>query len=71
MVTNVLIFPIAILGLIMIVAGVRGLVFLWNQRTLMQIPLSYYGMAIGMICGGFGMLGIAQGLFRANKYGGF
>ena len=62
MVTNILTFLIAILGLIMIAGGVWGLVYLWNQRTQTRIPLRYYGMAIGMICGGFGMLGIAQAL---------
>jgi hypothetical protein len=60
MITNILIFLIAICGLIMIVGGVGGLVFLWNQRIPVQ--LRHYGMAIGMICGGFGMWGIAQAL---------
>jgi hypothetical protein len=33
-----------------------------DQRPSIRIPLRYYAMAIGMICGGFGMLGIAQAL---------
>ena len=62
MVTSVLIFLIAILGLIMIVGGIWGLVILWNQTAWTRLPLRYYWMTIGMICGGFAMWGIAQGL---------
>jgi hypothetical protein len=62
MITIILTFLIAILGLIMIAGGVWGFVYLWNQRTQTRIPLRYYGMAIGMICGGFAMEGIAQAL---------
>ena len=61
--TTILAWVIAILGLVMIAGGIWGLVFLWNQTTqAYSPPLRYYGMAIGMICGGFGMLGIAQAL---------
>ena len=60
MITNILIFLIAICGLIMIVGGVGGLFFFWNQRV--PVPLRHYGMAIGIICSGFGMWGIAQGI---------
>jgi hypothetical protein len=60
--TIILAFLIAILGLVMIASGVWGFVHLWNQRTQISIPLRYYGMAIGMICGGFAMIGIAQAL---------
>ena len=60
--TTVLAWLIAILGLVMIASGVWGFVQLWNQRTTMRIPLRYYGMAIGAICGGFSMLGIAQAI---------
>jgi hypothetical protein len=62
MVTNILTFLIAILSLIMIAGGVWGLVYLWNQRAQVRIPLRYYGMAIAMIGGGFAMWGIAQAL---------
>ncbi len=60
--TTVLAWLIAILGLLMIAGGVWGFVQLWNERIRTRIPLRYYAMAIGMICGGFGMLGIAQAL---------
>ena len=53
MITIILTFLIAILGLVMIAGGIWGLVYLWYQRTQTRIPLRYYGMAIGMICGGF------------------
>jgi integrase len=32
------------------------------RRLKTRIPLRYYGVAIGMICGGFAMIGIAQAL---------
>ena len=60
--TIILAWLIAILGLIMIGGGVWDFVDLWNQRKQTRIPLSYYGVAIGMICGGFAMIGIAQAL---------
>jgi hypothetical protein len=62
MITYVLIFLIAISGLIMIAGGIWGFVYLFNQRTGTRIPLRYYAAVIGMICGGLGMWGIAQGL---------
>ena len=62
MITIILTFLIAILGLVMIAGGIWGFVYLWNQRIQIRIPLRYYGMAIGMICGGFAMEGIAQAL---------
>ena len=60
--TTILAWLIAILGLLMIAGGVWDLVDLWNQRRQTAIPVRNWGMAIGMICGGFGMLGIAQAL---------
>jgi hypothetical protein len=60
--TTILAWLIAILGLLMIAGGIWDVVELWNQRRQAVIPLSNWGMAIGMICGGFGMLGIAQAL---------
>ena len=61
--TTILAWLIAILGLLMIAGGVWDVVDLWNQTTqAYSPPLRYYGMAIGMIFGGFGMLGIAQAL---------
>jgi hypothetical protein len=60
--TTILVWLIAILGLLMIVGGSWGLVDLWKQRRLAEIPLRNWGTPIAMICNGFGMLGIAQGL---------
>ena len=60
MITSVLIILIAIAGLIMIAGGIWGFVYLLNQRTGTRIP--YYAAVIGIICGGLGMWGIAQGL---------
>jgi hypothetical protein len=58
--TTILAYVIAVLGLIMIVGGVWGLFHLFLESARIRIPLRYYGMAIGMICGGFGLGGIAQ-----------
>jgi len=60
MITYVLIILIAVAGLIMIAGGIWGLFYLLTQGT--QRPLRYYAAVIGMICGGLGMWGIAQGL---------
>ena len=60
--TIILAWLITILGLLMIAGGIWDLVDLWNQRRLTAIPLRHWGTAIAMICGGFGMLGIATGL---------
>jgi hypothetical protein len=60
--TTILVWLIAILGIVMIASGVWGFVHLWNQRKRIRIPLRYYGMALGMICGGFGMFGIRQAI---------
>jgi hypothetical protein len=53
---------LAISGLIMIAGGIWGFVYLWNQTAWTRLPLGYYGMPIGMICGGLALWGIAQGL---------
>ena len=59
--TTVLAWLIGILGLMMIGGGVWDFVDLWKRKQT-RIPLRYYGVAIGMICGGFAMIGIAQAL---------
>ena len=59
MYTTILAYVIASLALVMIGGGVWGLL---DCITRVNVPRRYYGMAIGMICGGFGMGGIAQGL---------
>jgi hypothetical protein len=60
--TTILAWLIAIQGLLMIAGGVWDVVDLWNLRRQTVIPLRTWGMAIVIICGGFGMLGIAQAL---------
>lgn len=56
--TTILAYVIAVLGFVMIVGGVYSFFDLWNERA----TLRHYAMAIGMICGGFAMGGIAQAL---------
>ena len=60
--TIILAYVVAILGLVMIAGGVWGLVHLLREGARIQIRLRHYAMAIGMICGGFAMVGIAQAL---------
>jgi hypothetical protein len=50
----------AILRLLIVAGGIWDVVDLWNQRRRTVIPLRNWGMAIVMICAGFGMLGIGQ-----------
>ena len=59
--STILAYVIAIVGVVMIVAGAWGLFMLFTSE-LPRIPFRYYAMAIGMIAGGFGLLGIAQAL---------
>ncbi len=58
--TTVLAYIIAFLGIIMIAGGIWGMFDLLRQTV--RIPLRYYAMAIGMLCGGFAMAGLAQAL---------
>jgi hypothetical protein len=58
--TTILAYVIAFLGLIMIGSGIWGLFMLFTEEH--RVPQRYYAMAIGMICGGFAMGGIAQAL---------
>jgi hypothetical protein len=62
MYTTILAYVIAFLGLVMIGGGVWGLVYLLSVGGDRSPPLRYYAMMIAMICGGFGLGGIAQGL---------
>jgi hypothetical protein len=59
--TTILAYVIAVLGLLVIVAGAWGL-FILLTASMPRAPLRYYAMAIGMISGGFLMLGSAQSL---------
>jgi hypothetical protein len=59
--TTILAYVIAILGIIIIIAGAWGLYILLTAN-MARVPLRYFAMAIGMISGGFLMLGSAQGL---------
>jgi hypothetical protein len=59
--TTILAYVIAVLGLVIIVAGAWGL-FILLTGNMPRVPLRYYAMAIGLISGGFLMLGSAQGL---------
>jgi hypothetical protein len=47
---------------IVIGTGVWGLVYLLSVAGDRPPPLRYHAMMIAMICGGFGLGGIAQGL---------
>jgi hypothetical protein len=58
--TTILAYVIAVVGLVIIVAGAWGLFILITADT--PHPLRYYAMAIGLISGGVGMVGIAQAL---------
>ena len=60
--TTILAYVIAFLGLLMIGGGIWDLLDLLRHRAQLQIPIRHYGMAIGTICVGVGMGGIAQAL---------
>jgi hypothetical protein len=56
--TFILAWVIGVLGLVMIGWGILGIVDLYRQTE--RAPLKSYGGAIGMICGGVAMWGVAQ-----------
>jgi uncharacterized membrane protein HdeD (DUF308 family) len=58
--TLILAYLIALLGLIMIVGGIWLLIDLFRQTV--RAPLRHYWRAVGIICGGVAMLGLAQAL---------
>jgi len=58
MISTILAYVIAVLGFVMICGGVYSFFDLWNQRATFW----HYVITIGTICGGFGLLGIAQAL---------
>jgi hypothetical protein len=55
--TFILAWVIGVLGLVMIGGGIWG-IDLYRQTE--RAPLKSYGGAVGMICGGVAMLGVAQ-----------
>jgi hypothetical protein len=59
--TVILAYVIAVVGLVIIVVGAWGL-FLLLTASMPRIPLRYYAIAIGLISGGLGMVGVAQAL---------
>jgi hypothetical protein len=60
MYSTIVAYVIAFLGVVMIGSGLWGLLYL--QGAPRPTPMRYYAMMIGMICGGFAMGGLAQGL---------
>ena len=59
--TTVLAYVIAFMGVVTAFVGLFGLFVLLIEKTV-RIPLRYYAVAIAMIAGGVGMVGIAQAL---------
>jgi hypothetical protein len=59
--TTILAYVIALAGLVTIVAGAWGL-FIFLTETEYELALSDFGIAIGMVTGGFGLIGLAQAL---------
>jgi hypothetical protein len=58
--TLIFAYVIAVLGLIIIGGGIWLLFDLFRQTV--RPPLRHYWRAVGMICGGFAMVGLAQAL---------
>jgi hypothetical protein len=58
--TTVLAYVIAFMGVVTALGGLYGLFVLLIETV--RIPLRYYALAIAMIAGGVGMVGIAQAL---------
>ena len=59
--TTILAYVIAIVGLVLIVAGARDIYLLHNEETF-EVTLSDYETPIRTIAGGLTMIGLAQAL---------
>jgi hypothetical protein len=59
--TTILAYVIAIVGLVLIVAGARDIYLLHNEETF-EVTLSDYETPIRTIAGGLAMIGLAQAL---------
>jgi hypothetical protein len=59
--TTIFAYVIAVVGVVIVVAGAWGF-FILHTADTPRVPLRYYAMAIGMISGGLGLVGIAQAL---------
>jgi hypothetical protein len=62
MLTTILAYVIAAVGLATILAGGWSLVMLAIEDAPRDLPFRYYAVAIAMIAGGFAMVGLAQAL---------
>jgi hypothetical protein len=60
--TTILAYVIAFAGLAMIATGVWGIFLLIDAEPMVEVVLSDYAIAIEMIGGGLGMIGLAQAL---------
>ena len=60
--TTILAYVIAFAALAMIAAGVWGIFLLIEAEPMVEVVLSDYAIAIELIGGGLGMIGLAQAL---------
>jgi hypothetical protein len=62
--TTVLAYLILFMGFITFLVGAFGVLMLIFEEVgkTERVPFRYYAMAIGLISGGLGMIGIGQGL---------
>jgi hypothetical protein len=59
--TTILAYGIGLMGVATIAAGAWSLMILLSEQTV-RVPLRYYSIAIAMISGGLGLVGLAQAL---------
>ena len=60
--TTILAYAIALVGLGTIVVGAWDLVILLTDTPIEEISLSDLAIAVGIVSGGFGLIGLAQAL---------
>jgi hypothetical protein len=62
--TTVLAYLIMLMGFITFLGGLFGALLLIFEEMAKtgRVPFRYYGMMVGLISGGLGMIGIGQGL---------
>jgi hypothetical protein len=57
--TTILAYLIALMGLVTIATGLASFGVLLTAKGI-RVPLRYYAVSIGLIAGGFSMVGVAQ-----------
>ena len=60
--TTILAYVIALVGFVTIAVGAWDIIILLTDAPVEEVSLSDLAMAVGIVAGGFGLIGLAQAL---------